>query len=521
MRLTDLIITSCLCCVACSTNTQDIIEISDSAMTDKVRGAWAGKMIGVMYGRPMEFLVSDRMYTDSVVWHPENVAGALNEDDLYGQMNFMATMQRLGQDAPLDSLARCFAEADFDLCHANLQARKNYFDGLRGKDISSPANNIHCEDIDFQIECDFIGFINPAMPRSASEMCDRVGRVMAAADGLYAGIFVSTLHSLSYTSSDIEYVIDESLKSIPEESAYSQCIRDVIAAYKADPEDWTECWTIINRKWNEHDICTPYHTFNIDAKINGAYVVMGLLYGGGDMKKTMDITVGCGQDTDCNTATAAAVLGLMKGFSGIPDEFKSGIAAIADQKFVFTDYSFNDAVDVTLGFIKENVVAGGGEYIPDSLYRIAAQQPVQAPLEDGLSGLVMAEQVSITDSSRWQLNGQWEPFVYGNGDDAPYLVATRPGDSASITFEGSGIALLGSWNIDGGRAEVTVDDMAPVKIETYYIKEAGKFEGNRAYLYYISGLPSGKHSLSLVNLPEEATNSSGNKIYLERALIYK
>jgi hypothetical protein len=34
--------------------------------------------------------------------------------------------------------------------------------------------------------------------------------------------------------------------------------------------------------------------FNIDAKINGAYIALGLLYGGGDIGKTMSISTRCG-----------------------------------------------------------------------------------------------------------------------------------------------------------------------------------------------------------------------------------
>ncbi len=520
MRLDKFLFCGALLAVGCTSRAPETVEITYADMADKVRGAWAGKMIGVMYGRPMEFQVTDRMYTEPVAWEPENVEAALREDDIYGQMNFMATMQRLGQTAPLDSLARYFAEAEFDLCHANLQARKNYFDGLRGLDISTPANNIHCEDIDFQIECDFIGFVNPAMPRSAAAMCDRVGRVMAAADGLYAGIYISTLHSLSYVSDDIRQVVDEALNSIPADCAYALCIKDVIAAYEADSTDWTKCWVALNEKWNENDVCTPYNPFNIDAKLNGAYVVMGLLYGQGDLKKTMDITVGCGQDTDCNTATAAAVLCLMSGYEAIPDIFKSYIPAIADEKFIYTDYSLNDAVDVSLSFIAENVVAGGGKYYTDSLFSIVPQTPVPAPAEPGLADLRLRDQTEVTDTSRWHFSGNWQPFVYGAGDDAPYLMATAPGDSLTLEFEGTGIALLGSWNTDGGRAEVTVDDMAPRTVNTYFVKEAGKFEGNRAYIFYTTDLPDGQHTLTLRVLPDSDPKSTGHKIYLQRALIY-
>ena len=34
----------------------------------------------------------------------------------------------------------------------------------------------------------------------------------------------------------------------------------------------------------------PVSTFNIDAKLNGAYIVMGLLYGEGDPDKTLEIS---------------------------------------------------------------------------------------------------------------------------------------------------------------------------------------------------------------------------------------
>jgi hypothetical protein len=40
--------------------------------------------------------------------------------------------------------------------------------------------------------------------------------------------------------------------------------------------------------------CNPGE-FNIDAKINGAYIAMGLLYGEGNIEKTTVISMRCGQ----------------------------------------------------------------------------------------------------------------------------------------------------------------------------------------------------------------------------------
>lgn len=510
---------ACMLVVSCAQKEQ-FVEISSDVMTDKVKGAWAGKMIGVMYGRPMEFQVTDTIFTDSIQWKPEFVTSSLNEDDIYGQMNFMATMERYGQDVAVDSLAKNFAYAEFSLCHANLQARKNYLDGVDPAELSTPENNIHCEDIDFQIECDFIGFVNPCMTQSSNKMCEKVGSIMAAADGLYAGMYVSAMHSIAYDCSNIDSVVVRALDAISSESTYAQCVRDVIETHKVNPDDWTAAWRMLKEKWAPYDVCTPYHSFNIDAKLNGAYVVTGLLYGDGDWFKTMEITIRCGQDTDCNTATAAAVLGIINGYDAIPDVLKSHIPAIADECFSHTDYSFNKAVDQTLKFIDENVVANGG-HITDDVYYIKVQKPEAPAYVKGFGELRVSELVTVAEPGRWKFTGSWEDFVYGDGDTAPYKVATKAGDAAEVGFNGSGVAVLGSWNTDAGCGEAFIDGKKIKDFDSYYVAEAGKYEGNRAYLFFITGLEPGDHTLRIVNSDKRNPSSTANRIYIEKIIAYK
>lgn len=98
-----------LCFIHCSVlPAQRIAKLSKKQMEDKVRGAWAGKMIGVMYGRSMEFKAIGKMYDDQIVWKPEMVENSLLEDDIYGQLNFMMTLERSGLDVTTDSLAKNF-----------------------------------------------------------------------------------------------------------------------------------------------------------------------------------------------------------------------------------------------------------------------------------------------------------------------------------------------------------------------------------------------------------------------------
>ena len=64
----------------------------------------------------------------------------------------------------------------------------------------------------------------------------------------------------------------------------------------------------------------------------------------------------------------------MLGYAAIPDEWKSGIPALADRKFAFTNYSFNEIVASTLERAATVVEQAGGRVTADAL-----QIPVQAP----------------------------------------------------------------------------------------------------------------------------------------------
>ena len=84
------------------------------------------------------------------------------------------------------------------------------------------------------------------------------------------------------------YIVSEALKTVPAQSEFYQCINDVIGWHKKYPADWKQTWLEVQKKW-ANDIGCPegvFAPFNIDAKVNAAYVVIGLLYGKGDFTDT-------------------------------------------------------------------------------------------------------------------------------------------------------------------------------------------------------------------------------------------
>jgi hypothetical protein len=148
----------------------------------------------------------------------------------------------------------------------------------------------------------------------------------------------------------------------------------VLRWHDENPGDWLATWRRIEEKWQDNMDCEPDIKANINADLNGAYVVVGLLYGDGDMGKTIETATRCGQDSDCNPSNAGGVLGCMKGFNGIPPEWTSGIAAIKDKKFSFTDYSFETLISACQRVMEEIVVRAGVNVDPDA-YLIPRQTP--------------------------------------------------------------------------------------------------------------------------------------------------
>jgi hypothetical protein len=491
----------------------DTRTISAETLKDKIAGGWAGKMIGVTYGAPTEFKAQGKTFEDSIRWKPVDVKGSIWQDDIYVQLTFLMTMDRYGIEAPAKKFQELFAKAGYMLWHANVQARKNYFDSIFPPQSGHPDYSLHADDIDFQIEADYIGFMCPGMPVTANQIADKIGHIMNYGDGVYGGVFVAALYSEAYFENDINQIINKALLSIPAESDYARIVNDVILLHKQYPDDWRAAWAELEAKWGKVQICGAGTTFNIDAKLNGAYIVMGLLYGDGDPVKTMEISTRCGQDSDCNPSNAMAVLGVIKGLSGLPAEYQAAVKAIGDSVFINTDYSFNKAVDKTLEYAQKLAVKNGGTSTPEEL-KIKVQQPQAMELEVAFPKLVCDKKVSVFSNEGWEVKGKWTDF----GNKQAKFSGTS-GDEISFSFEGTGVSVVGNWLKDGGKADVYVDGQMKRTIDCYF--NFSKQEHWNMDLYHITNLQPGKHTVKLVVKGDKRTESLGTNVYVSEVVVFK
>lgn len=492
---------------------QKTVSIPLSELKDKIAGGWAGQMIGVSYGAPTEFRYKEQIIPQDKlpVWKPEKVDNSLNQDDLYVDMTFAKVLDDKGLDATTADFGAMFKDAKYHLWHANLAARRALKRGVRPEESGTPKYNAHANDIDFQIEADFIGLMAPGLYQSATSIAWRAGRVMNYGDGIYGGIFVSCMYSAAFVETDPHKVVATGLACLPPKSPYAQLISDLITWHKETPNDWETVWNKLEKKWNKREPCPEgaLKSFNIDAKLNGAYIAFGLLFGDGDMTKTIEISTRAGQDSDCNPSSAAGVLGVMLGYNKIPNPWKSGIPAIADKKFSYTDFSFKTIVDSTYNRTLALVKKTGGKVEGGSLVvKLQSPRPAKFELWDDYGSPV--ERIPVSDS-RWKLTGAW-------ADDKLSKKSSTKGAEASIEFDGTGVIVVGPYMPTGGKADVYFDGKPDRTVDVYPDEDSNK--GGDA-VWHAFNLKPGKHTVRIVVRGEPYPGSKGAEIALTDLVIFR
>jgi len=472
-------------------------RLTPEALRDKIRGGWAGKVIGCTFGGPTEFRYQGTFIQDyqplawsdqAIPWHFKNVPGLY--DDVYMNMTFVDVFRKEGLAAPARSFARAFADAPYPLWHANQMARANVKRGLAPPASGGWRNNPHADDIDFQIEADFAGLMSPGLVTAAAGFCDRIGHIMNSGDGWYGGVYVAAMYSLAFVSNDIEFIAGEALKAIPGASRFFAVMSDVLRWHREDPKDWQATWFKVQRKWSEDVGCPDgvFSPFNIDAKANAAWILIGLLYGDGDFAKTLEISARCGDDSDCNPASAGGILGTVLGWSGIPGAWKGGLGAVEREKFPYMDFSLMDVCGFSYEQALEVIRRNGGRLLPEEVVINAGKvRPVR--LEVNFPGLRPTEKRELD----FRLRSEF-----------------------SLDFEGVGVVLTGEARRSGPaehvfRAVFSVDGKT---MDTGDLTT--EFRWRRDPLFWAYGLKPGKHRLTvrLLNPTDQA------ELVLRNAVVY-
>jgi hypothetical protein len=381
------------------------VSIDKSDYMDKLMGGWAGQMAGVTWGASTEFRYQGRiMPADKVPqWSPGLINDAFNQDDIYVEVPFLDAMKIHGFQCSWSVFGDYFRDTGFDLWHANKAGRDNLRSGILAPESGHYSRNPHSDDIDWQIEADFVGMICPGQPMSAADIAWRAGHVMNYGDGVYGGVFVTAMHSAAFTASTLDEVIEAGRNALPAGGKYREMIEDVIR-WKNAGMPWEQTWLELESKWGRDDRCPDgkENPFNIDAKMNGAYVLVGLLYGGGDFEESMRIAMRCGQDSDCNPSSVGGILGNWLGWSRIPGSWKSALDRNA-RKFSNTDYTF-DGLTALCSDLARKILTFNSGTAGETVWTFPEQESLPLILEqwpDSSNAIpdLLAQTVSVDDKT--------------------------------------------------------------------------------------------------------------------------
>ena len=286
-------------------------------------------------------------------WRSRLINNGFDQDDIYVEVPFLDCMNNNGPNCSWTLLGEAFKNTGFQLWHANYYGRLNLQNGIPAPWSGHYSNTQHCDDIDWAIEDNYVGMASPGMVNSAIEMAWRAGHVMNYGDGVYGGVFIAAMHAKAFTATSLNEIITAGQLSVPTGSKFRQVVDDVIG-WKNAGNTWQQTWQLLQNKWGNDDRCPDGigNSFNIDAKLNEVYVLIGLLYGNSDFEQSMRIAMQCGQDSDCNPSSAGAIIGCLIGYNNIPSTWKSSLD-MTGRTFSYTSYTFNDCVNVNLALAKK------------------------------------------------------------------------------------------------------------------------------------------------------------------------
>ena len=391
---------------------------------EKVAGGWVGQATGVLFGAPTEFLwageiipfdfddwyrmkpglvdaalVQEYLQTgqfekmlaergrhknDFESWETYTPTQMPSQDDLYIEFLFLHSLREHGLDVSAKQMAEdwvSYLHSDM-IWGANKAAYLNFQQEIWPPMSGHPDHTTLGNAIDFQIESDLFGLLSPGMPQASNAFGDRVGHLMNYGDGVYGGMAIGAMYGEAFFESDPRKLVEYSMEVIPAESGYHEMIRDVIAAYDANPDDWQAGWEVIFAKWGEY--------LGLDVRTNGGCVYLGLLYGEGDFWKTMNISMRCGVDSDCNPSSSAGIIGTILGMSDIPEQWailrdlpisNNAIGGGPTLRDIYPDtLQWDDIIAATVEVGHQNILANGGK-IEDGVIYIPRQAPAVPQLE--------------------------------------------------------------------------------------------------------------------------------------------
>lgn len=285
-----------------------MLTISYEKFLDKVHGCWYGKCLGGAAGAPVEGikkLLDIKDFTE--VFNPD-----LPNDDLDLQLLWLDVLENKGTIINSCDLADAWIEKCWYPFSEYGYFMKNYMRGVKPPYSGIINNSFFKEGMGCPIRSEIWGLISAGNPELAAQYAYMDATLDHADNSVYAEQFLAVMESAAFECDNVEELIRIGMKYVPEDSKLSRCFKRVFELYAKDPTDWIAARTVVLNEFGHPDFTNVVQNLGI--------VVISLLYGGGDMRNTINISLRCGFDADCTCASAASVIGVIKGYKALGEE---------------------------------------------------------------------------------------------------------------------------------------------------------------------------------------------------------
>ena len=342
------------------------LTLSSDRLEDKVYGAWAGRCVGCLLGKPVEGWRRDRMWgylkrldrwplNDYFRWdvmpqemrdeyHPkgsgvpvyaDQVDFMPEDDDTNYTTTGLAILKQYGRDFTPEDVAKFWMD-NIPILHTCTAERVAYRNLclLIPPPASASHRNPYREWSGAQIRADFFGYAAPGNPELAAEFAWRDASISHVKNGIYGEMWSAAMIASAFVTDDIGAILNAGLGQIPANCRFADAVRRVIE-WRGSGLDYDRAVEKLHEEWDEtraHDWC---HTIS-----NAMVVSIALLWGENDYGKTICRAVQACFDTDCNGATAGSVMGAILGRKALPsiwidhihDTLKTGVAGYHEVK---------------------------------------------------------------------------------------------------------------------------------------------------------------------------------------------
>ena len=267
---------------------------------------------------------------DFIFAEKDSIWGADDDTDIeyiYQELIYKNPKLKLtGEDVRKGWLKHIYKEEENFLWVSNQKAFDLMIQGIIPPETSNPELNPYYEMIDAQLTTEIFGLFSPSKPEIALELAYLPIRTTARKNAALIAEFNIIMYSLASKNINdlsiknrILLMAEKARFHLPNNTYPAKMFDFVYDNYKKGIA-WESTRDELHNKYQVRQE-DGYHWATTDKSCNGCFAaginfgasIISLLYGEGDLKKTIQIGALAGWDSDNPTATWGGLLGFMKG----------------------------------------------------------------------------------------------------------------------------------------------------------------------------------------------------------------